>query len=245
MNLNLIDYKEMLNNKLLEFFKNKEVLEVGFFSGNYTKILAKHVKKLTSIDISSFAYNLALKNLKNENFNNVDLKIMDAAKMDFKNESFDTVFTSSFHEINLTKQKKVLHEINRVLKKSGFIMFFEPKEESVTNELFKVFDPNENHAKRISTSKENIKHFADESGYVIKEFEDSISKAKFNTEDELLDEMLSWWQDIKIPKDEKEKSEMKAKIKSILLNNSKRDFENLEVNETSWTWVLNKKKGQI
>ena len=121
------------------------------------------------------------------------------------------------------------------------IIFMEPHEESVTNELFKVFDPNEDHAQRILNTKECIRSFAIKYGYSINELVKSTSLNQFDSREQLLNEMLNWWSDIKIPKDKNEEKEMKSKIQNILQRCAEEDFNNNQVNEIIWCWILEKR----
>ena len=239
-------YAEMNDLVLSRYYKGRRTLELGFFSGNHTLSFAKFAGELESIDISKASYDLAMKNLAGKMPKNLTLSVMDAAKMTFADASFDVVVATSFHEMG-DAQEKILAECDRVLGRDGHaktIIFSEPDVQSITNELFKVFDSNENHAARIALTKERIKKFAHAFGYSISELEPSISREKFESEDGLLTEMLAWWCDIKVPSTDAEAAEMKNAIKNILVRDTPEDFKNLEVNEVSWNWILEKGNGR-
>lgn len=233
---------EIVENVLAPRLRGRKALEIGFFSGNSSTMFAKYVDSLTAIDISDYAYDFASKNLAGKMPDNLELKVMDAADMQFPDKSFEVaIFESSFHEME--KMSKVLSECDRVLgykDSQKVIMFIEPTEASITNELFKIFDPQENHAERISRAIQNIESFAASNGYNLVKLESSISRNKFSTEEELLSEMLAWWCDIKVPANEAEDKVMRNQIKEVLLRDAAQDFMNLEVNETIWSWILEK-----
>jgi len=238
-------YDDMVDMVLSQYFAGKKTLELGFFSGNHTPRFAKHAGELTSIDVAQASYDLAKKNLSAAEGGmpgNLTLMVMDAAKMAFPDASFHAVVSTSFHEMGAS-QEAILAECDRVLGLDGAdktLIFSEPDIESITNELFKVFDPKENHAARIVLTKARIQKFASVNGYKILELEPSVSHSKFTTEEELLDEMLAWWSDVKVPADETEAAAMKTRIKEILTHKASRDFKKLSVNEVSWNWVLTK-----
>lgn len=208
--------------ELSKYLAVDNALEQGFSNGKYTRELARYAKHVIGIDLSQDFYNIATENLKD--LDNVELKIMDAAKMDFKNNSFDVLLNTSFHEFDLSNdeykvdlelKKRILKEMIRV---SKTIIFVEPTENAVTNELFKVFNPNENHADRISKSNNLIDSFMLENGYQLIDKGLVYDRSEFASLEKLEQEMLDWWSDIKIPANDKEKEIMVAKIDDILEN---------------------------
>ncbi len=205
---------------LREYLRVENALEQGFSNGNYTKILAKFAKNVTAIDVSDNFLSLAKENLKS--YHNIKLMIMDAERMSFEDKSFDVLLNTSFHEfdlsgdiysVNLELKERILKEMIRV---SDCIIFVEPTENAVTNELFKVFNPNENHSDRIHQSNGLITSFMKEHGYTLVKQGLTYNEDKFETQEELENEMLDWWADIKIPKDKHEKLEMIKQIDKIL-----------------------------
>ena len=208
---------------------------------DYTAILIKkYVKNLTSIDISNQALQLAEKYFNEKNIDGINLIQMNACDLKFDDNTFDRVVTASFHEMNPSIQYKILEEADRVLKNDKKIIFMEPHEESVTNELFKVFDPNEDHAQRIINTKNCILQFAENNGYKVNKLVKSLSFNQFDSREQLLDEMLNWWSDIKVPQNETEKQNMKDSITQILTKYAPNDFANNQVNEVIWCWILEK-----
>lgn len=215
----MISFEEMWK-KLENYLKVDNALEQGFSNGKYTKILAEFAKNVTAIDVSEEFLKIAQDNLKN--YDNVNLMIMDAENMQFEDKSFDVLLNTSFHEFDLSGEiysvdlelkKRILKEMIRV---SDCIVFVEPTENAVTNELFKVFNPNENHSDRIHQSNELIENFMKKHEYTLVEKGLTYNEDKFENQAELENEMLDWWADIKIPQSENEKQTMITQIDKIL-----------------------------
>ena len=215
----MINFAEMWK-RLEKYLKVDNALEQGFSNGKYTKELAKYAKHVTGIDLSMDFLEMAKENL--ANCSNVELLIMDAEKMQFEDKSFDVLLNTSFHEfdlsgdiysVDLELKRRILKEMVRV---SNCIIFVEPTENAVTNELFKVFNPNENHSDRIYQSNSLIADFMKEQGYVLVESGLTFNKDTFATQKDLENEMLDWWSDIKVPQNDEEKEEMIKQMDSIL-----------------------------
>lgn len=215
----MIGFEEMWK-KLENYLKVENALEQGFSNGKYTSILAKYAKNVTAIDVSEDFLKIAQHNLKD--YDNVHLMIMDAENMQFSDKSFELLLNTSFHEfdlsgetysIDLDLKKRILKEMIRV---SDCIIFVEPTENAVTNELFKVFNPNENHSDRIRQSNKLIANFMKENGYALVESGLTYNKDEFENQEELENEMLDWWADIKTPQSENEKKKMIKEIDEIL-----------------------------
>ncbi len=183
-------------------------------------MLADYAKNVDAIDVSEDFMKIAKENLKE--YNNIELKIMDASKLDYPDKSFDLVLSTSFHEfdligkeykVDLDLKKEILKEMVRV---SNCILFVEPTENAVTNELFKVFNPVENHADRIGKSNELIETYLQEQGYKLVDKGLTFNRDEFENREQLEEEMLNWWADIKVPADTNEKQEMIKQIDEIL-----------------------------
>lgn len=207
---------------LKKYLEVEKALELGFSNGNYTKELAKYAKKVVGIDISDDFMEIAKRNLKD--YSNIELLIMDANNMSFEDKSFYLVLSTSFHEFDLSGEeysvdlelkRSILTEMARV---SDTIVFIEPTENAVTNELFKVFNPNENHSDRIKQSNNLIDTFMKEKNYELVTKGLTYNKDQFSNLDELNEEMLDWWADIKVPSTEEEKKQMINQIDMILDN---------------------------
>jgi len=106
-----------------QFNKNiedKKILDIGIGIGRTTKYLSKKTKTYTGIDYSEKMINTA-KTL----FPKLNLKVMDAKKLDFPNNSFDFVLFSfnGIDCVDLNSRITIFKEIHRVLKKNGIFMF--------------------------------------------------------------------------------------------------------------------------
>ena len=125
-----IDSKPSFNHKLsFNFIKpyvlNKYVLDVGCWSGQFETLAKDHVKQIVGIDPGNKAIELARKRL--AKYNNVSFDIGKAEKLQFKDNTFDTVVMLEVLE-HLPKysEKKALKEINRVLKSAGYLILSTP-----------------------------------------------------------------------------------------------------------------------
>ncbi|MDE5539907.1 MAG: class I SAM-dependent methyltransferase, partial [Bacilli bacterium] len=154
-----------------------------------------------------------------------------------EDNSFDIIITTdSFHEMNPNIQSNVLSEMMRV---SNLIIFIEPDEVSVTNELFKVFDPNENHSLRIKNSMDLAFTTMKNNNYKLIEKSFYDDKTTFSNKKEMCETLLDWWSDIKIPANDSEKKQMIDEIERILIEFDMLD--KLEVFETIHYYVFERK----
>ena len=98
------------------FSTNKDVLEIACGSGVGLTYLAKAANRLCAGDIDSSNVELAKKATKN--IDNVEVDVIDAHKLDFPNESFDTVilFEAIYY---LSDIDTFMSEVKRVLKPNG------------------------------------------------------------------------------------------------------------------------------
>jgi len=103
-----------------------------------------------------------------------------------------------------------------MIRVSNTIVFVEPDVEAVTNELFKVFSPIEKHADRIRQSNYLIEEVMNKYNYkkVLDGY--SFNEDKYKTKQELEEDMLSWWADIKVPSNSEDKMSMIDQIDQIL-----------------------------
>lgn len=196
-------------------------LDEGYADGKYTRFFAKYCNHVDGIDISEDFYKQAVENLKD--VNNVDLKIMDAAHTSFKDKSYGVVLCTSFHEFDLSGKEKfgmdlqlktdILKEMIRL---SDTIVFAEVSPDNISGELYKVFNPIEEHSFRTEVSNLLIDKVLRDSGYtrIIEDY--AVDEIKYNNKEEFLEDMLSWWAEVKVPSNEKEKEEMKEQIATIL-----------------------------
>ena len=203
---------------LSKYLKNKKVLEIGCGTGEKTRNIYNYTDNITAIDISDENIKIAKGNFES---NKITFLAMDASRLEFEDKSFDVVITTdSFHEINPQIQDAVLKEMIRC---ANTIILIEPDEISVTNELFKVFDSNENHSLRIRNSLNKAFSFMEKSNYILKESGSYDDVTKFTSKEDMFETLLDWWNDVKVPKDISEKIQMINQIKKIL-----EDFDMLD-----------------
>ena len=238
--------REMLEKKLSRFMRVDNLLELGCFNGSelggYTSMLSKYAKHVVAIDIDNKAVESAKAVYNSKQIENIEVIQMNAAELKFNDNSFDCVTSSSFHEMYPSIQMDILKEADRVLKYPKRIIFMEPHEKSVTCQLFKVFDPKEDHSQRIKNTKQVIINFAKQYGYKIKKLTNSLAINQFDSKEDLLNGMLGWWADIHVPNSENEKNIMLGEIENKLKKLSPNYYKNNQVNEFIWSWVLEKER---
>ncbi len=204
---------------LSEYLTCDRCLEIGFGSGIYTKKFASYCNHLDAIDISKECYDNAVQNL--GDLKNVEFHLMDACKMEFPDKQFDLVISvNTFHEIDMSSGTIDLDLKNTALKEmirlSDIVCFIEELPENLCCELFKVFNPDENHSLRIKKSNELIEKVMKENRYKVVVNDVAVNKIPFNSKEEMENEMLSWWSDIKTPSTIKEREQMINQINEIL-----------------------------
>tara|TARA_B110000967_G_scaffold101396_1_gene104056 strand:- start:3580 stop:4323 length:744 start_codon:yes stop_codon:yes gene_type:complete len=120
----LYNMYEDFNTYISEKTKNNIILDYGCGVGSVTQEIAKlNPAKLFGIDISEVSINKAIENAKNLNLD-IDYSVDNCEDTKFKTETFDLIFGSGIlHHLNLEKS---IHEINRVLKNTGEMVFLEP-----------------------------------------------------------------------------------------------------------------------
>lgn len=100
------------------------MLELGCGTGEYTKLIASRFpkSKIIGIDISPDILKVA--ESKCAKLKNVKFHTSSAYDMKFKDKSFDVVF--GFYILHHLNARKLSPEINRVMKSSGILYFYEP-----------------------------------------------------------------------------------------------------------------------
>lgn len=97
------------------------VLDLGCGAGRTTSHIFENGCKVVGVDISETLIARAKKD-----YPEIDFRVMDARKMDFKDGVFDAVFFS-FNGIDnllsLTEREKAISEIRRVLKPGGYFIY--------------------------------------------------------------------------------------------------------------------------
>ena len=211
---------EQMWSELSPYLTCEKGLDEGYADGKYTRYFARYCKNIVGIDLSEEFYQKAKENLKD--LDNVELKIMDAANIQYPDKYFDVILNTSFHEFDLSGdvfemnfdlKTRMLKEMTRL---SDTIVFAEVSPENLSGELYKVFNPVEDHSLRIAKSNELIDKVLKESGYELVLCDRAVDEIKFSSREEFENEMLSWWEEVKIPKDDEEKQSMIRQIDEIL-----------------------------
>ena len=105
--------------RLIDFnsYKAKNLLEVGCGAGIDLVRFAREGAKVTGIDISKMAIDLARKNFE-QSEQKADLRVMNGEGMQFADNTFDVVYAHGVLQYT-ANTKKMVAEIHRVLKPGG------------------------------------------------------------------------------------------------------------------------------
>jgi len=156
--------------KLVRLFKQKgvrRILDLGCGSGRHVVYLAKKGFDIYGVDSSKSGIKIAKSWLKKENLK-AQLKIGNIyAKLPYKNKFFDAVISvQTMHHGRPKKIKKLIVEIERILKENGAIFITVPKTKNQANKLKKIeertfvpLDGNEKGLVHFYFSKNLIKEF--------------------------------------------------------------------------------------
>jgi ubiquinone/menaquinone biosynthesis C-methylase UbiE len=98
---------------------SRKVLDLGCGTGAFTLRVAKHARKVIGADISSIALDIAEKNRRKRNVQNVEFRFADASQIPFSSNSFEIVFSRRGPGSDRTR---TLSEAHRVLKPTGLFM---------------------------------------------------------------------------------------------------------------------------
>lgn len=109
-------------------------LDIGCSSGVITSYLADYFGSITGIDVDLSALAIAKMTFKKRNLKFLE---MDAAKLAFKNESFDVVIANQLYEF-VKDDEKVFREIYRVLKKGGICFFGARNKYAIIEAQYKI-----------------------------------------------------------------------------------------------------------
>jgi Fe-S-cluster-containing hydrogenase component 2/ubiquinone/menaquinone biosynthesis C-methylase UbiE len=199
--------------KLETYFRVGRVLDIGVSFQDCPNVILENAKQIERITINKDLLKIGIDKY---SYPNVNYKLMAAEDLKYDDGYFDVIFTSSYHEFDQSIQQKALEDMYRALKKGGVLIFVEPMDSSVTNDLFKVFDPNENHAGRIKESFDRLDTFANENSMAVLLKGRTKLIDRFESKENFEDTMLEWWSDIKIPANESEKNAMVEQIDKIL-----------------------------
>jgi phosphatidylethanolamine/phosphatidyl-N-methylethanolamine N-methyltransferase len=98
----------------------ERVLDVGVGTGLSLPLYPKH-SQVVGIDISSDMLRKARRKVEEEGLSHIELREMDAMKLDFEDDSFDKVFIS--HVVSVVPDpKRVMSEVRRVCKDRGKVV---------------------------------------------------------------------------------------------------------------------------
>ncbi len=117
-NYDLIQYKKWLDLLISMMNKGSKILDLGCGNGRAVKYFIDRGYKGVGIDLSDEMLKLARANVKNGEFYKKDF-----TKLDFGNESFDSII--SFFALNHIEKatfKQIMAECKRILKKDGFLL---------------------------------------------------------------------------------------------------------------------------
>ncbi|MEK7169194.1 MAG: methyltransferase domain-containing protein [Patescibacteria group bacterium] len=104
------------------YLKNKKVLDIGCWTGQFEQIASKYTKKIVGIDPGIDAIKTAKRFVLN-----ADFYVGDALNLKFKSNSFDTVtILDVIEHIPRESEEKCLKEIGRVLKPNGYLIISTP-----------------------------------------------------------------------------------------------------------------------
>jgi len=127
---------------LLKYAKDKKVLDVGCGSGRPADKLVKHCKEIVGIDIDNQMVKKAKKAL--SKFKNAKIIKMDALSMSFQSNTFDFIY-ATYNVIGsrdeIQDKKKLIKEMQRVVKKQGIITVIYWKNNKPTTEFLKIYYP--------------------------------------------------------------------------------------------------------
>lgn len=117
--------------KLLGEIEAPEVLDVACGPGGFTGMLTRGLNgfdQITGVDLDEEMIERARQNL---DYENVDFKVIDAADLDYPDNSFDLV-SCAFSLHHLPEPADAINEIKRVLKPGGTAVFVEMYRDHLT-----------------------------------------------------------------------------------------------------------------
>ena len=130
--------KEYYKNQVCLDIAEKKVLEYGCGPGSSTFEIAKHGGLVTGIDISDVAIKQSSEMATNMELD-ISFEVMDAEELGFSDSEFDLVCGSGIlHHLDLERSYS---ELNRVLKKNGRGIFFEPLGHNPIINLYRLLTP--------------------------------------------------------------------------------------------------------
>ena len=149
----IYEVRENLAFNLIEVKKGEKILDIGFGSGIILKMLVKKECDTYGIDISSEAVEYIKKTNKK-----AKVKVCDAEKPDFPDNSFDKVICSEVIE-HLEKPENLLKEVYRILKPKGTFIISTPNYLSHYGILEWLYDKTKMHEMEVELGKQHISRF--------------------------------------------------------------------------------------
>lgn len=127
--------RNFINNWLLARCRGKKILDYGCGNGEISIFLAKNGAKVIGIDISNISIENAKKKAIEEGVEkNTSFFVMDAEKLEFKENSFDIIVCSGvLHHLDI---QRAYSELARTLKPDGEIICNEPL---IHNPIFQLY----------------------------------------------------------------------------------------------------------
>ncbi|MEK6897077.1 MAG: class I SAM-dependent methyltransferase [Nanoarchaeota archaeon] len=125
---------------IIKIRNNSKILDAGCGTGNFLKILESSKKNLNlyGIDISKEMLKIAKGKLKKSK-----LEIKSVEKIDFKDNSFDYVFSiDAFH--HYSNQNLSIKKFNKILKENGCLAVIDLSFGLFLNKIFQKIEPGNN-----------------------------------------------------------------------------------------------------
>lgn len=144
-----------------DFILDKKVLDLGSWTGPYTSLIYNLAKKVTAVDVEGKALEVLKKNLPKVR----TIKAF-SHKLPFKDNEFDVVtFWDVIEHIPVGTELSSLKEINRVLKKGGYLFL------ATVNKNFwsDLLDPAYYLAGHRHYTEKQLNHLLENSGFKIEE----------------------------------------------------------------------------
>jgi len=146
------------------------VLEVGTGKGHLAIVLAKKGFKFTSIDLDRKAQKVAKMSLKEPKLNKLAaLKIMNAEKLHFSDNYFDSVISVNFIH-HAKNPAKCIKEMSRVTKDKLVIADLNERGEQIMEKVHSL-DGHKHHTSKMSLS--SVKTLLEKLGLSVKTYHDS------------------------------------------------------------------------
>lgn len=162
----------LAHEELLKEANLGNVLELGCGTGLYTETLHKVSKSVLATDFSDEM--IAFAKQKRESLENVTFQKADALNLQFKDETFDTVFMANLIHV-IGDAERVVQESKRVLKSGGLLIInsFAIEDMSFFNKMkmgiryLKTFGKPSPEATKEKTTQKSVEQFLTDNGFEI------------------------------------------------------------------------------